>query len=321
MDSAQFREAARTAIDEITNYYDNVSSQRVVSDVKPGYLRPLLPSSAPLEGESWTDIHADIESKILPGITYWASLRFMAFFLCSSSYPAALAEMYFNTFNGAYFNWICSLAVIELEIIVMDWLMKALGLPKCYLSGGSTYGGGVIHGNASEAILTVMCAARDKYLAAVTKGMDEDSVWHVRSKLVALGSPGSHLSTKKAAQVLGVRFVAIPVTEEDGFAMTGRAVTKTVAELRAQGLEPFYLTATIGTTDVCGVNDFTGIVEALSPIAGIERDVWVYVDAAYAGSALLLKENQPLTTLMANFHSFNFNPHKWMLTTFNYSTI
>ncbi|KAJ4132006.1 hypothetical protein NW765_013818 [Fusarium oxysporum] len=63
MDSAQFREAARTAIDEITDYYDNVSSQRVVSDVKPGYLRPLLPSSAPLEGESWTDIHADIESK------------------------------------------------------------------------------------------------------------------------------------------------------------------------------------------------------------------------------------------------------------------
>ncbi|EKJ72480.1 hypothetical protein FPSE_07361 [Fusarium pseudograminearum CS3096] len=274
MDSAQFREAARTAINEITDYYDNVSSQRVVSDVKPGYLRPLLPSSAPLEGESWTDIHADIESKILPGITHWASPRFMAFFPCSSSYPAALAEMYSNTFNGAHFNWICSPAVTELETIVMDWLAKALGLPECYLSGGSTHGGGAIHGSASEAILTVMCAARDKYLAAVTKGMNEDAVWHVRSKLVALGSAGSHSSTKKAAQVLGVRFVAIPVTEEDGFAMTGRAVAKTVAELRAQGLEPFYLTATIAF-------DYTN----------------------------------------ADFHSFNFNPHKWMLTTFDCSAV
>ncbi|UZP46497.1 hypothetical protein NXS19_014309 [Fusarium pseudograminearum] len=251
MDSAQFREAARTAIDEITDYYDNVSSQRVVSDVKPGYLRPLLPSSAPLEGESWTDIHADIESKILLGITHWASPRFMAFFPCSSSYPAALAEIYSNTFNGAHFNWI----------------------------------------------------------------------WHGRSKLVALGSAGSHSSTKKAAQVLGVRFVAIPVAEEDGFAMTGRAVAKTVAELRAQGLEPFYLTATIGTTDVCAVDDFAGIVEALSPTASTKRDVWVHVDAAYAGSALLLEENQPLTTPMADFHSFNFNPHKWMLTTFDCSAV
>ncbi|KAG4275813.1 aromatic-L-amino-acid decarboxylase [Fusarium proliferatum] len=321
MDSAEFREAARTAIDEITDYYDNVSSQRVVSDVKPGYLRPLLPSSAPLEGESWSDIHADIESKILPGITHWANPRFMAFFPCSSSYPAALAEMYSNTFNGAHFNWICSPAVTELETIVMDWLAKALGLPECYLSGGSTHGGGVIHGSASEAILTVMCAARDKYLAAVTKGMDEDAVWGVRSKLVALGSAGSHSSTKKAAQILGVRFVAIPVTEEDGFAMTGRAVAKTVAELRARGLEPFYLTATMGTTDVCAVDDFAGIVEALSPTAGTERDIWVHVDAAYAGSALLLEENQPLTTPMADFHSFNFNPHKWMLTTFDCSAV
>jgi aromatic-L-amino-acid/L-tryptophan decarboxylase len=245
----------------------------------------------------------------------------MAFFPCSSSYPAALAEMYSNTFNGAHFNWICSPAVTELETIVMDWLAKALGLPECYLSGGSTHGGGVIHGSASEAILTVMCAARDKYLAAVTKGMDEDAVWDVRSKLVALGSAGSHSSTKKAAQVLGVRFVAIPVTEEDGFAMTGRAVAKTVAELQARGLEPFYLTATMGTTDVCAVDDFAGIVEALSPTAGTERDIWVHVDAAYAGSALLLEENQPLTTPMADFHSFNFNPHKWMLTTFDCSAV
>lgn len=245
----------------------------------------------------------------------------MAFFPCSSSYPAALAEMYSNTFNGAHFNWICSPAVTELETIVMDWLAKALGLPECYLSGGKTNGGGVIHGSASEAILTVMCAARDKYLNAVTKGMDEDAVWDVRSKLVALGSAGSHSSTKKAAQILGVRYIAIPVTEEDSFAMTGRAVAKTVAELQARGLKPFYLTATMGTTDVCAVDDFAGIVEALTPTAGTEKEIWVHVDAAYAGSALLLEENQPLITPMAEFHSFNFNPHKWMLTTFDCSAV
>ncbi|CAH0026159.1 unnamed protein product [Clonostachys rhizophaga] len=326
MNSQEFREAAKAAIDDITKYYDNVGSQKVLSTVTPGYLRPLLPASAPAKGESWEAIHADIESKILPGITHWASPKFMAFFPCSSSFPAALGEMYSNTFSGAHFNWICSPAVTELETIVMDWLAQAFGLPECYLSGGSTHGGGVIHGSASEAILTVMCAARDKYLAAVTKDLPdgeekEETLWTYRSKLVALGSAGSHSSTKKAAQVLGVRFAAISVTEEEGFSLTGAAVSKTVADLRSRGLHPFYLTATMGTTDVCAIDDFAGIAEALAPTFDTSQDIWVHVDAAYAGSALLLEENQSLTPPMARFHSFNFNPHKWLLTTFDCSAV
>uniref|UniRef100_A0A8H7NI06 Aromatic-L-amino-acid decarboxylase n=1 Tax=Bionectria ochroleuca TaxID=29856 RepID=A0A8H7NI06_BIOOC len=99
MNSQEFREAAKAAIDDITKYYDNVGSQKVLSTVTPGYLRPLLPASAPAKGESWEAIHADIESKILPGITHWASPKFMAFFPCSSSFPAALGEMYSNTFS------------------------------------------------------------------------------------------------------------------------------------------------------------------------------------------------------------------------------
>ncbi|CAM1511215.1 Fc.00g087280.m01.CDS01 [Cosmosporella sp. VM-42] len=326
MDSNEFREAAKAAIDEITNYYDTVSERRVVSSVSPGYLRPLLPSTAPLDPEPWQAIHADIHAKILPGITHWASPRFMAFFPCSGSYPAALAEMYSNTFNGAHFNWICSPAVTELETIVLDWLAQALGLPECYLSGGSTHGGGVVHGSASEAILTVMVAARDKYLAAVTKDLPEgeekeEQLWKHRSKLVALGSAGAHSSTKKAAQILGVRFVGVPVDEASGYSMTGAALTETLEELAAKGLEPFYLTATLGTTDVCAVDDFPGIVAALATRFNTPKDVWVHVDAAYAGSALLLEENQSLARSFTAFHSFNFNPHKWMLTTFDCSAV
>ncbi|KAH6607844.1 nonaspanin tm9sf [Trichoderma cornu-damae] len=326
MDTEQFREAAKAAIDEIANYYDNISHHPVVAAVEPGYLRPLLPASAPLEPEPWESIHSDIQSKILPGITHWQSPGFMAFFPCSSSYPAAIAEMYSNAFNGAHFNWICSPAVTELETIVMDWLAQALGLPECFLSGGPTHGGGVLHGSASEAILTVMVAARDKYLNEATahlpEGEDkEEETWRLRSRLVALGSAGAHSSTKKAAQVLGVRFATVPVSEENGFSMTGEALERTLGELKAKGLEPFYLTATLGTTDVCAVDDFPGIARTLAPRAGKPGEVWVHVDAAYAGAALLLDENKPLAKPMAEFHSFNYNPHKWMLTTFDCSAV
>ncbi|KOS21551.1 Aromatic-L-amino-acid decarboxylase [Escovopsis weberi] len=336
MDSKEFREAAKAAIDEIADYYDNISSHRVVADVEPGYLRPLLPASAPLDGEPFHLIQQDIRDKILPGITHWQSPGFMAFFPCSSSFPAAIAEMYSNTFNGAHFNWVCSPAVTELETVVLDWLAKALGLPDVFLSGGPTHGGGVLHGTASEAILTVMVAARDRFLAAATAhlpdGEDkEEHTWRLRSRLVALGSEGAHSSTKKAAQVLGVRFATVPAPEVHGFAMRGDALAATLADLDARGLEPFFLTATLGTTDVCAVDDFEGVARALAPRAGTPREVWVHVDAAYAGSALLLEETHKAlgagpagpaaapAALFSRFHSFNFNPHKWMLTAFDCS--
>ncbi|KAJ4156937.1 hypothetical protein NW754_008577 [Fusarium falciforme] len=186
----------------------------------------------------------------------------------------------------------------------MDWLAQALGLPECFLSGGSTHGGGVIHGSASEAILTNMVAAREKYLAAVTAHLPDDTdekeeaLWEFRSKLVAVGSSGTHSSTKKAAQILGVRFATVPVFEEDGFSMTRVALETTISDLRALGLHPFYITTTLGSTDI-----------------------WVHVDAAYAGTALLLDENKHLAKTFSSFHSFSFNPHKWMLTTFDCSAV
>ena len=87
MNSGEFRRAAHSAVDEsklpihregsytnklpVIDYYDNIQQRRVVSDVTPGYLRKLLPSNPPEEGEEWADIQKDIESKIMPGLTHW----------------------------------------------------------------------------------------------------------------------------------------------------------------------------------------------------------------------------------------------------------
>ncbi|KAK1968149.1 hypothetical protein LY78DRAFT_655602 [Colletotrichum sublineola] len=326
MDSSEFRTAAQEVVEDITNYYDTIASQpKVLPSVTPGYLRPLLPASAPEDPEPWEAIHADLQSHIVPGITHWQSPSFHAFFPCSSSYPAMLAELYSNAFNGAHFNWICSPAVTELETIVLDWLARLLALPECYLSTAPTRGGGVLHGTASEAILTVMVAARDKFLRDATAHLPADSdekeeeTWRLRSKLVALGSEAAHSSTKKAAQILGVRFATVPAPAEAGYAMSGVALASAIDALRAKGLEPFYLTATLGTTDTCAIDDFPSIRDALSPD---ERDrIWVHVDAAYAGSALMLPENAHHTAPFAAFHSFNVNPHKWMLTNFDCSAL
>ncbi|KAK0715856.1 pyridoxal phosphate-dependent transferase [Lasiosphaeris hirsuta] len=330
MDSKEFREAAVSSIDEIISYYDNIGERNVVSTVEPGYLRKLLPSEAPADGEPWSDIQQDIEGKILPGITHWQHPGFHAFFPCATSYPSILGELYSAALSGACFNWICSPAVTELETIVLDWLAKILGLPTCYLSMGPTRGGGVIQGSASEAVLTAMVAARDKYLRETTPaGLEgdalEDAIAHKRSRMVALATSMTHSSTKKAAIILGVRFITIPVSAEDGYALTGPVLAAALENCRARGLEPFFLTATLGTTDTCAVDDFDGISSSLADFvpAGSPGEVWVHIDAAYAGAALVCPEVQEATeiSLIDRFHSFDMNMHKWLLTNFDASCL
>ncbi|XXG94435.1 hypothetical protein Hte_000692 [Hypoxylon texense] len=331
MDSKQFREAAVSSIDDIVKYYDTIEERRVVSNVEPGYLRKILPEEAPQTGEAWADIQKDLEAKIVPGLTHWQSPNFLAWFPSSSSFPAMLGEMYSTAFTGAAFNWICSPAVTELETIVMDWLAKAFALPPCYLSTGPTGGGGVIHGTASEAIATVLVAARDKYLREATSHIPaddeearEDAWAERRGKLVALGSAATHSATKKAAQIAGVRFRAVPVHAADGYRMTGSELRRVILELRARGLEPFYLTATLGTTDTCAVDDMEGIASVLAELAppgGPDGEVWVHVDAAYAGAALICPEHQHHAAAFDKFHSYNTNLHKWLLVNFDCSAV
>lgn len=248
----------------------------------------------------------------------------MAFFPANSTYPGMLGELYSAAFTAPAFNWICSPAVTELETIVLDWLAKLLNLPSCYLSTGE--GGGVIQGSASEAIVTAMVAARDKYLREMTQHLtgeeQEDAIAHRRSKLVALGSDMAHSSTQKAAQIAGVRYRSVPTRIEDEFSMTGEALQKTIEQCKAQGLEPFYLTTTLGTTSTCAIDDFASIASVLNascpPGPG---EIWVHVDAAYAGAALVCPEYQQLTSSFQHFHSFDMNMHKWLLTNFDASCL
>ncbi|KAG5913324.1 hypothetical protein E4U61_007100 [Claviceps capensis] len=326
MNVEEFLEAAKAAIEDAAEYQENVATKRVISGVQPGYLNSLMPTSAPADPEPFSVIRADFHDNIMPGMTHWHSPRFMAFFSCHSSYPAIVAEIYANALSGAYFNWICSPAATELEVIVLDWLAQELNLPECFKSNGSTRGGGVLHGSASEAVLTVMAAARDKYVAARTKDMPdsedkEDEMWRVRSKMVVLGSTGTHSCTQKAANILGLRFETIRAHQEDSFSLQGRHLATKLEQLEARGLEPFFLTATMGTTDVCAVDDFEGIADSLKQrlARGRYPDIWVHVDAAMAGSALILPEHKHNTKAFHNFSSFNFNPHKWLLTGYDCS--
>lgn len=323
MTGAQFLENATQVITEIENYYSNISTRNVLPSIEPGYLPKLLPTTAPETGQSWTDIQADIERTIMPGITHWQHPKFMAYFSASSTYPGILGEMWSAALTAPAFNWICSPAVTELETVVLDWVAKMLALPEAFMAS-SGKGGGVIQGSASEAVVTVMVAARERWVSRQIEkeGLKdeeeiEDRKCELRGKLVALATDQAHSSSQKAATIAGTRFRSIPTRHSDAYALQGPDLRQKIEELEAKGLHPYYLTVSIGATGVCAVDDFASIAE----VARDYPDIWIHCDAAYAGAALILPEYQYLSTHMSIVNSFNFNMHKWLLTNFDASCL
>lgn len=243
----------------------------------------------------------------------------MAFFPANATYPSMLGELYSAAFTAPAFNWLCSPAVTELETVVLDWLAGLFQLPSCFLSEGA--GGGVIQGSASEAIVTVMIAARERYLNRACEGLEgearEEKISSIRNRLVALGSDQAHSSTQKAALILGVRYKAVPTTMEDNLSMAGKHLIATLGECERDGLEPFYLTTTLGTTSTCAIDYFQEIQQVLRRDIQPPPEIWIHVDAAYAGAALVCEEYQHLTASLEAYDSFEMNMHKWLLTNFD----
>ena len=88
-------------------------------------------------------------------------------------------------------------------------------------------------------------------------------------------------------------------------------MVKAVATLRADlaaGRRPFFCVGAVGTTG-------TTAIDPVRDIASVARDfgAWVHVDAAMAGSAMLLPELRPtLFDGVGLADSISWNPHKWL---------
>ncbi|XP_058207624.1 phenylacetaldehyde synthase [Rhododendron vialii] len=309
MDAEQLRENAHKMVDFIADYYKNIESFPVLSQVQPGYLHKLLPVSAPNQPESLQDVLDDVQTKILPGVTHWQSPDYFAYFPSNSSVAGFLGEMLSAGINMVGFSWITSPAATELEMIVLDWLAKLLKLPDDFLSTGQ--GGGVIQGTASEAALVVLLAARDKVLRTVGK----DAI----GKLVAYASDQTHSSLQKACQIGGIHPENCRLLKTDKsteYALSPESLSAAISHDIAVGLIPFFLCGTVGTTSSTAVDP----LPALGQITK-SNGMWFHVDAAYAGSACICPEYRHYIDGIEEADSFNTNAHKWFLTNFDCSAL
>jgi len=301
----EFRAAGYALVDWLVAYRERVEQLPVQPRVAPGDIRASLPPAAPVVGEPFAQLLADVESIILPGLMHWQSPNFFGYFPANSSPPSILGELLSAGLGVQGMLWLTSPACTELETHVLDWLVEALGLPARFSSRGA--GGGVIQDSASSATLCALTAARER--VSGYRAREEGNP----PGLVAYCSAETHSSMDKAIAIAGLGRARLRKVATDAHhALDPAALAAAVAADRAAGLTPFFVCATLGTTSSL----------AMDPVAAIgalcaREGLWLHVDGAMAGSAALCPEFRHLNDGLEFADSYCFNPHKWLLVNFD----
>jgi len=302
MTPEEFRLLGHRVVDWVARYMERVDEFPVRSPVEPGAIAAMLPDEAPETPEGWDEILADLDHVIMPGVTHWQSPSFFAYFPCNASGASILGELVSAGLGVQGMLWSTSPACTELETVTLDWLARLIGLSESFRSS-TPNAGGVIQGTASEAALVAMIAARGR-------AASHDS-------LTAYTSDQAHSSILKAANIMGLAPGALRMIPTDAqMRMDPVALKRAIDEDVAAGMKPFFVSATLGTTSTGAFDP----LEAIGPIA-TGAGCWLHVDAAWAGSAFVCPEFRGPMAGVDHADSYNFNPHKWLLTSFDCSAL
>ena len=303
MTTDEFRKHAHELVEWMAGYMDNVQKFPVKSQVSPGEIFNKIPDNPPRNPETFDSLMKDMDSVIMPGITHWQSPNFFAYFPANTSPPSVLAEMMTATLGAQCMIWETSPAAAELEEKMMIWLRDMIGLPSEFE--------GVIQDSASTSTLAAILTAREK---ASGFSINADGAKQA-GNLRVYCSGQTHSSVDKAVKISGIGYknlIRIPVRED--FSMDPVKLQKAIEIDLQNGFIPCCVIATLGTTGTTAVDPLRAIGEICNKFG-----IWLHVDAAMAGNALILPEFQWMLDGREYIDSLVFNPHKWMFTNFDCS--
>jgi len=304
MDASTFRTLGHQLVDWVADYREGMEALPVMSQVRPGEIKAKFPKAPPTKGGGLPQGLAALNSDILPGITHWNHPGFFAYFPSNTSYASILADLVASGLGAQGMSWQTSPAATEVEEVVMDWLRQMIGL-----SGNWT---GVVHDTASTATFCALLCARERASGYSQNGpgLQGDA-----PPLVVYASDQSHSSIEKGALLSGYgkQYLRLLGTDEN-HALRVDLLEAAIAEDLAAGRRPCAVVACIGSTG-------TTAMDPLKEIAAITRrhGLWLHVDAAMAGTAMVLPECRPLWEGIEGADSMVFNPHKWMGVGFDFS--
>ena len=293
----EFRRRGHELVDWIADYRARLADRPVMARTAPGDVRMRLPAQPPQAPESFDAIFRDLDAIVMPGLSHWAHPKFFGYFPSNGDLSSVLGDLASTGLGVLGLAWQSSPALTEVEEVATDWLRQMLGLSSAW--------SGVIQDTASISTLTALLCARER---TSHYGLARGGLQAEPSPLVVYASAHAHSSVEKAALMAGFgreNLRLVPVDER--WAIRPDELDRMIAADVADGRIPCAIVATTGTTT-------TTAIDPIAPIAGIAaaRGLWLHVDAAMAGSAMILPECRGLWDGIEGADSIIVSPHKWM---------
>jgi aromatic-L-amino-acid decarboxylase len=300
----EFRKYGYAIVDLIADHRARVAERPVMAATAPGDIKAQLPTAPPLHPESMDDLLRDLQTIVMPGLTEWQHPHFFGYFPSNHSLASVLGD-YVSTGLGVLgLAWQASPALTELEEVATDWLRQMVGL--------SAEWEGVIQDTASTSTLIALLCARER---STSYGLTRGGLQAEPSPLTVYASRHSHSSVAKAALLAGFgRDNVRLVPYDEHYALRVDALDAMIAEDVAAGRRPCAVVATTGTTTTTAIDP----VGAIARIAA-RHGIWLHVDAAMAGSAMILPECRGMWAGIDAADSLVMNPHKWLGVAFDCS--
>ena len=304
MTPEEFRRFGHQLVDWIADYRARVAELPVMSRAEPGSIRAQLPASPPEQPEPFEAILRDLDRTIVPGLSHWQHPRFFGYFPANAELSSVLGD-YMSTGLGVLgLAWQSSPALTELEELTTDWMRQMVGLSEAW--------SGVIQDTASTSTLVALLCARERTSAySLARG----GLQSEERPLVVYASAHGHSSVEKAALLAGFGRANMHLVDTDqAYAMRPQALAAAVQKDLAAGRKPCAVVATTGTTA-------TTAIDPIEPIAAVARahGLWLHVDCAMAGSAMILPECRALWHGIEGADSLVLNAHKWLGAAFDCS--
>jgi aromatic-L-amino-acid decarboxylase len=304
MDTHDFRRLGHQMVEWIASYRERMAELPVMSPLAPGDVKRQLPDAPPAVCRGLDGILEEMDRVVLPGITHWCHPGFFAYFPANADLASVLADMASSGLAAQAMSWQTSPAATEVEEVVMDWLRQMVGLGPQFT--------GAIQDSASTSTFCALLCARERTGAF---GQNRGGMQAEAAPLVVYASDQAHSSIPKGALLAGfgkenLRLIAT----DDRHALRLDLLRDAIEQDLAAGRRPCAMVAAVGTTATTALDPVKGMAE----LAG-RHGIWLHVDAAMAGSAMICPECRWMWDGVEQADSVVLNPHKWLGTGFDLS--
>lgn len=297
MTPEEFRKYGHQLIDWIADYQTSVAKRPVMAQVKPGDIKKQLPAAPPEQPEAMEAVLTDLDRIVVPGLSLWQHPRFFGYFP-GNALPAGVLADFVSTGLGVLgLAWQSSPAVTEVEEVMADWVRQMVGLSDTW--------SGVIQDTASTSTLVALICARER---TTDYALSRGGLQAEEQPLAIYVSAHSHSSVDKGALLAGFGRANLRLVPFDAeYGMRADALEELVRKDLEAGIRPCAIVATVGTTATTAFDP----VRALAEVAK-RHNLWLHVDAAMAGSAMILPECRWMWDGIEGADSVVINVHKWL---------